>query len=228
MPIAISLNSPRVWLWLAVFGSVLIWSAIQPFDRLTWWLEVTPALIAVVLLAITRRRFPLTFLLYFLILLHSLILMVGGHYTYARVPAFDWLKEALDLSRNHYDRVGHLAQGFIPAMVARELLLRLTPLRRGGWLFFLVCCVCLAISVVYELIEWGAAVALGGSAEEFLALQGDVWDTQKDMALAGVGAILAQLTLARVHDRQLQGLLPQADHSRREPAAKPASGSRAT
>lgn len=204
MPTAVSLTSPRTWLWLAVFGLVLIWSAIAPFDRLTWWLEVAPALIALVVIALTRNRFPLTTLLYLLILIHSLILMIGGHYTYARVPAFDWLKDALDLSRNHYDRIGHLAQGFIPAMVARELLLRLTPLQRGGWLFFLVLCVCLAISAVYELIEWGAAVALGGNAEEFLALQGDVWDTQKDMALAGIGALLAQLTLARWHDRQLR------------------------
>jgi len=122
------------------------------------------------------------------------------------VPAFDWLRDTFELSRNHYDRIGHLAQGFIPAMIARELLLRLTGLKRGGWLFFLVLCVCLAISVAYELIEWGAAMALGGSAEEFLALQGDEWDTQKDMALAGIGALVAQLTLARWHDRQLHEL----------------------
>lgn len=196
-------------LWLLIFMAVLIWSAIAPYDRLTWWLEVAPALIALVLLAITWQRFPLTTLLYVLILIHSLILMVGGHYTYARVPAFDWLRDTFELSRNHYDRVGHLAQGFIPAMVARELLLRLTPLQRGGWLFFLVLCVCLAISAVYELIEWGAAMALGGSAEEFLALQGDEWDTQKDMALAGIGALAAQLGLARLHDRQLQQMHPR-------------------
>ncbi|MFZ5841936.1 MAG: DUF2238 domain-containing protein [Pseudomonadota bacterium] len=200
------LQTPAAKLWLLIFMAVLIWSAIAPYDRLTWWLEVAPALIALVLLAITWQRFPLTTLLYVLILIHSLILMVGGHYTYARVPAFDWLRDTFELSRNHYDRVGHLAQGFIPAMVARELLLRLTPLKRGGWLFFLVLCVCLAISVVYELIEWGAAMALGGSAEEFLALQGDEWDTQKDMALAGIGALVAQLSLARLHDRQLQQL----------------------
>ena len=196
-------------LWLLIFMAVLIWSAIAPYDRLTWWLEVAPALIALVILAITWQRFPLTTLLYVLILIHSLILMVGGHYTYARVPAFDWLRDTFELSRNHYDRVGHLAQGFIPAMVARELLLRLTPLQRGGWLFFLVLCVCLAISAVYELIEWGAAMALGGSAEEFLALQGDEWDTQKDMALAGIGALAAQLGLARLHDRQLQQMHPR-------------------
>ena len=196
-------------LWLLIFMAVLIWSAIAPYDRLTWWLEVAPALIALVLLAITWQRFPLTTLLYVLILIHSLILMVGGHYTYARVPTFDWLRDTFELSRNHYDRVGHLAQGFIPAMVARELLLRLTPLQRGGWLFFLVLCVCLAISAVYELIEWGAAMALGGSAEEFLALQGDEWDTQKDMALAGIGALAAQLGLARLHDRQLQQMHPR-------------------
>ena len=196
-------------LWLLIFMAVLIWSAIAPYDRLTWWLEVAPALIALVILAITWQRFPLTTLLYVLILIHSLILMVGGHYTYARVPAFDWLRDTFELSRNHYDRVGHLAQGFIPAMVARELLLRLTPLQRDGWLFFLVLCVCLAISAVYELIEWGAAMALGGSAEEFLALQGDEWDTQKDMMLAGIGALAAQLGLARLHDRQLQQMHPR-------------------
>lgn len=196
----------RSGLWLAVFFAVLIWSAIAPFDRLTWWLEVAPALIGLVLMAWTYQRFPLTTLLYVLILIHCLILFVGGHYTYARVPAFDWLRDTFELSRNHYDRVGHLAQGFIPALIARELLLRLTPLKRGGWLFFLVLCVCLAISAVYELIEWAAAMALGGSAEEFLALQGDVWDTQKDMALAGVGALAAQIGLARWHDRQLQTL----------------------
>lgn len=196
----------RSGLWLAVFFAVLIWSAIAPYDRLTWWLEVAPALIGLVLMARTYQRFPLTTLLYVLILIHSLILFVGGHYTYARVPAFDWLRDTFELSRNHYDRVGHLAQGFIPALIARELLLRLTPLKRGGWLFFLVLCVCLAISAVYELIEWAAAMALGGSAEEFLALQGDVWDTQKDMALAGVGALAAQIGLARWHDRQLQTL----------------------
>ena len=192
--------------WLAVFFAVLAWSAINPYDRLTWWLEVAPALVGLALMVWTHKRFPLTTLLYVLILIHSLILFVGGHYTYARVPAFDWLRDTFELSRNHYDRVGHLAQGFIPAIIARELLLRLTPLKRGGWLFFLVLCVCLAISVAYELIEWGAAMALGGSAEEFLALQGDEWDTQKDMALAGIGSLAAQLSLARWHDRQLREL----------------------
>lgn len=206
MTATISVLTARSMLWLAIFFAVLAWSAINPYDRLTWWLEVAPALIGLVLMAWTYQRFPLTSLLYVLILIHSLILMVGGHYTYARVPAFDWLRDTFELSRNHYDRIGHLAQGFIPAMIARELLLRLTGLKRGGWLFFLVLCVCLAISAVYELIEWGAAMALGGSAEEFLALQGDVWDTQKDMALAGLGALAAQLLLPRWHDRQLQQL----------------------
>lgn len=206
MTATISVLTARSMLWLAIFFAVLAWSAINPYDRLTWWLEVAPALIGLVLMAWTYQRFPLTSLLYVLILIHSLILMVGGHYTYARVPAFDWLRDTFELSRNHYDRIGHLAQGFIPAMIARELLLRLTALNRGGWLFFLVLCVCLAISAVYELIEWGAAMALGGSAEEFLALQGDVWDTQKDMALAGLGALAAQLLLPRWHDRQLQQL----------------------
>ncbi len=195
--------SVAAMVWLLVFAVAALASAIEPYDRLTWWLEVMPALVAVVLLAWTRQGFPLTTLLYVLILVHSLILFVGGHYTYARVPAFDWLRDTFELSRNHYDRVGHLAQGFIPAMVTRELLLRLTLLRTGGWLFVLVCSVALAISACYELIEWAAAVAIGEDAESFLATQGDVWDTQKDMALAGVGAVVAQLTLARWHDRQL-------------------------
>lgn len=206
MTATVAQRNARIGIWLAIFFAVLVWSAIEPYDRLTWWLEIAPALIGLVLMALSWRRFPLTTLLYVLILIHSLILMVGGHYTYARVPAFDWLRDSFELSRNHYDRVGHLAQGFIPAMIARELLLRLTPLKRGAWLFFLVLCVCLAISAVYELIEWAAAVALGGSAEEFLALQGDIWDTQKDMALAGLGAIAALLLLSTSHDHQLNRL----------------------
>ncbi len=199
-------RSVNSMLWLLVFVVAALLSAINPFDRLTWWMEVLPAFIALIVLGLTRQRFPLTTLLYVLILVHSLILFVGGHYTYARVPAFDWLRDAFDLSRNHYDRLGHFAQGFIPAIAARELLLRLTPLRTGGWLFVLVCSVALAISACYELIEWAAAIAIGEDAESFLATQGDVWDTQKDMALAGIGAVLAQLALARWHDRQLSNL----------------------
>ena len=181
-------------------------SAYQPFDRATWFLEVAPVLIAIPLLWFTRTRFPLTDLLYVLIAAHALILILGGHYTYARVPLGFWVQDALDLARNHYDRLGHVAQGFIPAMVARELLLRLTPLKRGGWLFLLVTCVALAISAFYELIEWWVALYMGGEADEFLATQGDIWDTQWDMFLALCGALLAQLSLARVQDRQMAAL----------------------
>jgi len=185
---------------------VFVWSGWHPLDRLTWALEVFPVVIAVPLLLATRRRFPLTILSYWLIAIHATILMVGGKYTYAEVPLFDWIRDACHLSRNHYDRVGHFAQGFVPAIVAREILLRKTALRPGHWLFFLVTCVCLAISAVYELIEWGTAQATGSAADAFLGTQGDLWDTQKDMLLAGIGAILGQLTLAKTQDQQLSDL----------------------
>ncbi len=188
---------------LAAVLLVLVWSGIGPYDRYTWFLEVTPVLIALPLLGFTYFRFRLTTLLYALIAAHAVILLVGGHYTYARVPLFDWLRDALGLERNHYDRVGHFAQGFVPAMITREILLRTTPLKRGRMLFFLVVCVCLAISAVYELIEWIAAELPGDAAADFLGTQGDPWDTQKDMALAGVGAVTAQLALRRAHDRAL-------------------------
>ena len=186
--------------------AVLAWSAWQPFDRATWWMEVLPVFIVLPLLWATRRSFPLTPLLCALIALHAVVLAVGGHYTYARVPAGFWVQEWLELTRNHYDRLGHLMQGFVPAIAARELLLRRTPLRPGAWLFTLVALSCLGISALYELIEWGAAAALGQGADEFLATQGDIWDTQKDMLMAGIGAVLAQLLLARPHDAQLAAL----------------------
>jgi len=189
---------------LAGVVCVFIWSGWSPNDRLTWVLEVFPVVAAIPLLLATRRRFPLTMLAYVLIAVHATILMVGGRYTYAEVPLFDWIRDAFHLARNHYDRLGHFAQGFVPAIVTREVLLRLTPLRRGGWLFFLVTCVCLAISAVYELVEWGAAAMTGSAADAFLGTQGDPWDTQKDMLLAGVGAIASQLTLATAHDRQIE------------------------
>lgn len=183
--------------------ALLAWSGYRPKDGFTWFLEVAPVLIALPILALSFRRFPFTPLAYALMVLHGTILMVGGHYTYAEMPLFDWLRDALELSRNHYDRVGHVAQGFIPALVAREILLRTSPLRPGGWLFFLVTCVCLAISAFYEMIEWWVAVASGDEAVAFLATQGDVWDTQWDMFLALLGAISSQLLLGRWHDRQL-------------------------
>jgi len=187
-------------------AAVFVWSAIKPVDRFTWWLEVFPVLVAVPVLAATYRRFPLTPLAYALVAVHACILLVGGHYTYAKVPAFDWLRDALGQSRNHYDRVGHFAQGFVPAILARELLLRTSPLRPGKWLAVIVVSICLAISATYELIEWTAAAATGESADAFLGTQGDAWDTQKDMALCGTGAVTALILLSRPHDRQLAGV----------------------
>ena len=189
--------------WLSIFILVLGWSAIHPHDYFTWFLEVAPALIGLALLAVTRKSFPLTSLAYWLILIHSIILMVGGHYTYAEVPLFNWLRDAYHLGRNNYDKVGHFAQGFIPAVVAREVLIRTSPLRSGKWLSFLVACVCLAISALYERIEWQVSVLTGTAAEAFLGTQGYVWDTQSDMAYALAGAITAVVLLSELHDRQL-------------------------
>lgn len=192
----------------------LVWSGIGPHDRATWALEVAPVVIVLPLLWLTRRRFPLTPLLYGLIAVHAAILMLGGHYTYARVPLGDWVRDAFDLARNHYDRLGHVAQGFIPAIAAREILLRQTPLRQGGWLFTLVAATCLAISACYEFLEWWTALLVGGAADAFLATQGDVWDTQWDMFLALCGALTAQLLLARWHDRQLAAMSPSVGATR--------------
>jgi putative membrane protein len=191
---------------LAVGGAALALSAIRPRDTFTWFLEVAPILLGVPILWATHRRFPLTPLLYRLLLVHALILILGAHYTYAEVPLGFWVRDALGLARNHYDRLGHFAQGFVPAILAREILIRRSPLRPGTWLFFLVCCVCLAFSACYEFIEWWTAVLTGDNATAFLGTQGDPWDTQWDMFLALVGAITAQLTLARIHDRQLERL----------------------
>ena len=196
-------NSLLVTLTLLALGV----SGASPFDRLTWILETLPVMLGLPLLIASRRRFPLTPLVYRLLFVHGLILMLGGAYTYARVPLGFWVQDALDLTRNHYDRLGHLAQGFIPAMLTREILVRATPLRPGGWLFFLTTCVVLAISASYEFIEWGVALVMGMDADAFLATQGDVWDTQWDMFLALVGALLAQFLLTRLHDRQLVRLL---------------------
>ena len=200
------LLSPGALAWLLVFAGVFGWSAIEPHDRLTWWLEVSPALIALVVLAATRRRFPLTPLLYVLILLHCLILIVGGHYTYARVPLGEWMRETFDFTRNNYDKIGHFAQGFVPAMVARELLVRLDVVRGRGWLALLVVCVALAVSACYELLEWWVALLSEEAAESFLGTQGYVWDTQSDMGWALLGAVLALGLLGRWHDRQLAAL----------------------
>jgi len=184
----------------------LVASGVHPFDRLTWFLETSPVMLGLPLLMATRRRFPLTPLVYRLLFIHGLILILGGAYTYAKVPLGFWVQEAFDLARNHYDRLGHLAQGFIPALLTREILIRATPLRSGGWLFFLTTCVVLAFSASYEFIEWGAALVMGGEADAFLATQGDVWDTQWDMFLALIGALLAQMLLSGRHDRELARL----------------------
>lgn len=194
----------------AVLG-LLVLSGISPqTDRLTWFLETFPVMIGAVVLLATWPRFPLTPLLCWLIALHAVILIVGGYYSYSEVPLFDWLRDLFGWSRNHYDRVGHVAQGFVPAIIAREILIRRSPLRPGRWLFFLVTCVCLAFSALYELIEWWSAVAFGDGATAFLGTQGDTWDTQWDMFLALVGAVSSQLLLAGVHDRQLtaRGWIP--------------------
>ncbi len=187
----------------AIVLAVLLWSGISPHDHFTWFLEVAPVLLGLPLLLLTAKTFPLTPLAYLLLAVHACILMVGGKYTYAEVPLGFWVSGIMGWTRNNYDKLGHLAQGFVPAIVAREILLRRSPLDRGKWLAFIVVCICLAISAVYELVEWGTAVGTGEAAEAFLGTQGDPWDTQKDMAMAGLGAILALLSLSRVHDRQL-------------------------
>lgn len=191
---------------LALSLAVLAWSGVAPHDRFTWVLEVAPVLIGVPVLLATGRRFPLTPLLYTLLAVHACILMVGGKYTYAEVPAGFWVSDALGLARNHYDRLGHFAQGFIPAILAREILVRTSPLRGSRWLPFVVVAFCLAFSAFYEMIEWWTAVLAGASSTAFLGTQGDVWDTQWDMFLALIGAASALLVLSRAHDRQLARL----------------------
>ena len=190
-------------LLLAAVLAVLVWSGLAPHDRFTWWLEVAPALIGLAILIPTHRRFPLTPLVYALIALHIAILCVGGKYTYALVPLGNWVREAFHLARNHYDRLGHFAQGFVPAMIARELFIRWKVIPSARWRAFLIVCVCLAISACYELVEWLVAISSGEAGDAFLGTQGDVWDTQTDMALALVGAVSALLFFSKWHDRQL-------------------------
>jgi putative membrane protein len=191
---------------LAILALALVWSAIHPYDRFTWYLEVFPVLIGLPLLVLTYRQFPFSHLAYGLLLVHAIILLIGGHYTYAEMPLFSWLRDINGWDRNYYDRVGHVAQGFVPAIIAREILLRTSPLQRGKWLFFLVVCVCLAFSAAYEFLEWWVALASGSDAVAFLATQGDVWDTQWDMFLAMLGAIAALLLLSGRHDRSMRKL----------------------
>ena len=190
----------------AIWLLALVASGIAPRERLTWLMEVVPVLIALPLLVATRYRFPFTALSYALIAAHGLILMAGGAYTYAHVPAGFWVQEWLGLDRNPYDRLGHFAQGFVPAIVAREILIRTFRIASGKFNFFITTCTCLAVSAFYELIEWWAALALGQGADQFLGTQGDPWDTQWDMFFALIGACAAQLLLSSLHDRQLRKL----------------------
>jgi putative membrane protein len=205
------LRSSRYELALLISaGAILVWSGVAPHDRFTWFLEVAPVLIGAPILVALRHRFRLTPLVYTLLWIHAIILMVGGKYTYAEVPFGFWLQDAFGFSRNHYDRIGHFAQGFIPAMLAREVLIRRSPLAGSRWLPFLVVCFCLAFSALYELIEFWTALATGEAAEAFLGTQGDVWDTQWDMQMALIGAVTALATLSHFHDRQLARVTDQA------------------
>lgn len=188
---------------LASFIAILILTVIRPKDLFTWFLESFPAMIGAAILFATYRRFQWTTLVYLLMWMHAIILVVGGHYTYAEVPLFNWIRDAFHLSRNHYDRVGHFAQGFVPAMIAREFLLRRSPLRRGKLLTYIIVSICLAISAAYELLEFGVSVLTGSAGDAFLGTQGDIWDTQKDMLMALVGSITALVTLSRLHNQQL-------------------------
>jgi putative membrane protein len=189
---------------LLSFLALLAWSAYQPHDWMTWFLETVPAMAGCLILLLTYARFRLTPLVYVLIWLHAAVLLIGGHYTYAEMPLFNWLRDTYHLDRNYYDRVGHVFQGFVPAIIAREILLRRSLLAPGKWLFFIVTSICLAISAFYEFIEWWVALASGEAATAFLATQGDIWDTHWDMFLALCGALAAQLLLRRSHDRQLR------------------------
>ncbi len=196
--------------WLFVYGAVLVWSAINPKEYFTWFLEVSPAILGLIVILATRKSFPLTNLLYGLILVHAIILMVGGHYTYAEVPLFDSIKNLMGSSRNNYDKVGHFMQGFMPAILAREIIIRKNIIPNRGWMNFFIVSVCLGFSAFYELLEWIVAVMSGESAEAFLGTQGYMWDTQTDMALALLGAVVALLVLSTAHTKQLLTLLSQS------------------
>jgi len=197
----------KSYLWLSIFFGVLLWSAIEPKDRLTWVLEAGPAIIGLLVMAQSRRLFPLTPLLYFWVLLHCIVLMVGAKYTYAEVPLFDSISKIFGWERNNYDKVGHFMQGFVPALLAREILLRKKLVNANGWRNFIILSICLAFSAFYELIEWWAALLIGEDADAFLGTQGYVWDTQSDMAWALLGASVCLITLKKSHDRQIKPLL---------------------
>ena len=200
------LTRPRPAIWIAVFAGFLLWSGFEPKDTVTWILEVVPAVAAAAILFATRKSFRLTRLAYVLILIHCIVLMVGGHYTYAEVPAGDWFRDLFDPPRNNYDKLGHLAQGFVPAIVAREVTIRLAVFNSAAWRNFFIVCFCLAVSAFYELVEWWVALLSDEAADSFLGTQGYVWDTQSDMFFALLGTALALVSLGRLHDRQLEAL----------------------
>jgi len=199
--------SSKSYLWLGIFFGVLVWSGIEPKDRLTWVLEAGPAIVGLLVMAKTRISFPLTPLLYFWILLHCIVLMVGAKYTYAEVPLFDSIREIFGWERNNYDKVGHFMQGFVPALLAREILIRKNVVNFAGWRNFIIVSICLAFSAFYELIEWWAALLIGEDADAFLGTQGYVWDTQSDMAWALLGALVCLIILKKTHDLQIKPLL---------------------
>lgn len=205
----------KYWVFLIIFALVAVWSGYQPYEAGLWFLEVGICLAAVIVLMTTFKRFRFTDMTYIFILIHLIILFVGAHYSYARVPLFDWVKEIFDQDRNNYDKVGHFAQGFIPAMVARELLIRLDVVRKKGWIPFFVICICLAISAFYELIEWWTAVLSGDGAEDFLGTQGYVWDTQSDMFCAMIGAICMLIFFSRIQDKQISKMA-HSDYSEQD------------
>lgn len=202
-------RSSDIRIWITIYLAVLTWSGIGPKDQFTWFLEVFPAIVGAVAMALTYKSFRLTSLVYILILIHCIILMVGGHYTYAEVPLFDYFKHVFGFTRNNYDKVGHFAQGFIPALVAREIILRKDIIKGAAWQFFFIVSFCLGFSAFYELIEWWVAIATGDGAEAFLGTQGYIWDTQSDMGLALVGSIIGLITLSKLHDQQLLQIYAQ-------------------
>lgn len=196
-------RTPYLWFLLISYLVILLWSVIKPHDYFTWFLEVAPALGGGLILFLVRKRFRPSTLFLTLLWIHAIILTIGAKYTYAEVPLFNWIRDTFHTQRNSYDGIGHFAQGFMPAIYTREILLRVTPLRRGGWLFTIVVSICLAVSALYELVEWGVAISTGTAADAFLGSQGDPWDTQKDMALALIGSVIGLLVMSRLHDRSL-------------------------
>lgn len=195
-----------IYTLLILLVLLFIWSAINPFDYFTWFLEVSPALMGIMILAITFNRFRFTNLVYILIFLHCAILIIGGHYTYAEVPLFDWIQEIFNQSRNNYDKVGHFAQGFVPAVIVREILIRKNVVRSNKWLNFIVVCIAMAISVTYEFIEWSVSLVTGDGGDAFLGTQGYIWDTQSDMLYATVGAIFALIFISKIHNSQIENI----------------------